>query len=192
MVEWLILPFTALLKWCHSDLSDTYVYVGGKKRGFKLFWMWHGCWRQLGYFWAFLKLPIFWDFPTQPCPRFPVNVPKKKKKQQTVPCLKCLVDDRGQTRMTRLLWADRKATVTLITTCYNHRYRQHLWTHHTLKQRGYRSSRRAHRLPLVPVKKQKLRLQITQTHQRRYFKPVFRLVINYLVFTYNITGGLIF
>lgn len=147
MVEWLILPLTALLKWCHSDLSDMYVYVGGKKRGFKLFWMWHGCWRQLGYFWAFLKLPIFWDFPTQPCPRFPVNVPKKKKKQQTVPCLKCLVDDRGQTRMTRLLWADRKATVTLITTCYNHRYRRASLNTSYLKAEGLQKQQKSTQTP---------------------------------------------
>lgn len=146
-------------------------------------------WATFEHFWNFRSFGIF---PHNHVQGFQWMFQKRKKKQQTVPCLKCLVDDRGQTRMTRLLWADRKATVTLITTCYNHRYREHLWTHHTLKQRGYRSSRRAHRLPLVPVKKQKLRLQITQTHQRLYFKPVFRLVINYLVFTYNITGGLIF
>ncbi len=60
---------------------------------------------------------------------------------------KCLVDVRGQRRISRLVREDRKATVTQITT----RYKQDLQntisehtTHRTLKQMGS-SSRRPHR-----------------------------------------------
>ncbi len=45
---------------------------------------------------------------------------------------KCLVDVRGQRRMSRLVRDDRKATVTQITTRYNQGMLEyHLWTHNT-------------------------------------------------------------
>src|SRR5512140_2150443 len=73
---------------------------------------------------------------------------------------KCLVD--GQRRMARLVPADRKATVTQISTLQKS-ISEHT-TRPTLRRMGY-SSRRAHRVPLLSAKNRKLRLQFTQTHQ---------------------------
>ncbi|KAK7136638.1 hypothetical protein R3I93_016855 [Phoxinus phoxinus] len=53
---------------------------------------------------------------------------------------KCLVDPRGQRRMARLVQADRKATVTQITTRYNQGVQKSIserTTRRTLKQMGY-------------------------------------------------------
>ncbi|KAG1932899.1 hypothetical protein F2P79_020886 [Pimephales promelas] len=61
---------------------------------------------------------------------------------------KCLVDARGQRRMGRLIQADRRATLTEITTCYNRGMQQSICeatTHTTLRRMGY-NSRRPHRL----------------------------------------------
>ncbi len=80
---------------------------------------------------------------------------------------KCLVNVRGQRRMSRLVREDRKATVTQITTRYNqgmqHTISEHT-THWTLKQMNY-SSRRPHRVPLLSAKNRTRRLQFTQAHQ---------------------------
>jgi len=75
---------------------------------------------------------------------------------------KCLVDARGQRRMARLVPADRKATVTQITTCYNQLQKSisERTTSRTLRQMGY-SSRRPHWVPLLSAKNRKLRLQFT-------------------------------
>src|SRR5512133_2013420 len=80
---------------------------------------------------------------------------------------KCLVAARGQRRMARLVPADRKATVTQISTRYNRALQKSISEHTTrptLRWMGY-SSRRAHRVPLLSAKNRKLRLQFTQTHQ---------------------------
>ncbi len=80
---------------------------------------------------------------------------------------KCLVDVRGQRRMSRLIRDDRKATVTQITTRYNQGMQNTISEHttrRTLKQMGH-SSRRTHRVPLLSAKNRKRRLQFTQAHQ---------------------------
>ncbi len=80
---------------------------------------------------------------------------------------KCLVDVRGQRRMSRLVRDDRKATVTQITTRYNQGMQNTIsehTTHQTLKQMCT-SSRRPHRVPLLSAKNRKRRLQFTQAHQ---------------------------
>jgi len=80
---------------------------------------------------------------------------------------KCLVDARGQRRMARLVPADRKATVTQISTRYNRAMQKSISEHTTrptLRRMGY-SSRRPHRVPLLSAKNRKLRLQFTQAHQ---------------------------
>ncbi len=80
---------------------------------------------------------------------------------------KCLVDVRGQRRMGRLVRDDRKATVTQITTHYNHVIQNTIserTTLRTLKEMDY-SSRRPHRVPLLSGKNSKRRLQFAQAHQ---------------------------
>uniref|UniRef100_A0A3B3CGX4 Transposase Tc1-like domain-containing protein n=1 Tax=Oryzias melastigma TaxID=30732 RepID=A0A3B3CGX4_ORYME len=80
---------------------------------------------------------------------------------------KCLVDVRGQRRMARLVQADRKATVTQITTRYNRGLQKSIserTTRRTLRQMGY-SSRRSNRASLLSAKNKKLRLQFALDHQ---------------------------
>ncbi len=80
---------------------------------------------------------------------------------------KCLVDVRGQRRMSRLVRDDRKTTVTQITTRYNQDLQNTIsehTTHRTLKQMGS-SSRRPHRVLLRSDKNSTRRIQFTQTHQ---------------------------
>ncbi len=80
---------------------------------------------------------------------------------------KCLVDVRSQRRMGRLDRDDRKATETQITTRYNQGMQNTIsenTTRRTLKQMG-NSSRRPYRVPLLPAKNRKRRLQFTQDHQ---------------------------
>ncbi len=77
---------------------------------------------------------------------------------------KWLIDVRGQRRIGRLVREDRKATVTQITTRYNHGMKNTIserTTRRTLKQMGYRS-RRQHRVPLLSAKNRKRRLQFAQ------------------------------
>ena len=60
----------------------------------------------------FLKLLISWDFHTQLSIEFRIELKNKKKSSEQQFCgWKCLVDERGQRRMARLLGVDRKATV---------------------------------------------------------------------------------
>ncbi len=79
---------------------------------------------------------------------------------------KCL-EARHQRRMAKLIWDDRNATVTQITTHYNQAMQKSMseniacWT---LKQMGY-SSRRAHRVSLLSAKNRKLRMQFARAHQ---------------------------
>lgn len=64
---------------------------------------------------------------------------------------KCLVDAKGQRKMASLVWADRKATVTQITTRYNPDLQKSIaerTTRRTLRWMGY-SRRRPHRVPLT-------------------------------------------
>ncbi len=73
-----------------------------------------------------------------------------------------------QRRLGRLVRDDRKATVTQITTRYNQSIQNTISEHttrRTLKQMGYSSSRRPHRVPLLSDKNRKRRLQFTQDHQ---------------------------
>ena len=69
--------------------------------------------------------------------------------------------------MGRLIWYDRKATVTQITTRYNQGMQNTIsecTTRWTLKQMGC-STKRKHRVPLLSAKNRKLRLQFAQAHQ---------------------------
>ncbi len=69
--------------------------------------------------------------------------------------------------MGRLVRDYRKAKVTQITTRYNQGMQNTISEHTTsrvLKHMGY-SSRRPHRVPLLPAKNRKRRLQFTQAHQ---------------------------
>ena len=80
---------------------------------------------------------------------------------------KCLVDARGQRRMGRLIQADRRATLTEITTRYNRGMQQSICeatTHTTLRRMGY-NSRRPHRVPLISTTNRKKRLQFARAHQ---------------------------
>lgn len=80
---------------------------------------------------------------------------------------KCLVDARGQRRMARLVRADRRATVTEITTRYNRGMQQSICeatTRTTLRRMGY-NSRRPHRVPLISTTNRKKRLQFARAHQ---------------------------
>uniref|UniRef100_A0A8D0A393 Transposase Tc1-like domain-containing protein n=1 Tax=Sander lucioperca TaxID=283035 RepID=A0A8D0A393_SANLU len=64
---------------------------------------------------------------------------------------KRLVDARGQRRMGRLIPADRRSTLTQITTRYNRGMQPSICeatTHTTLRRMGY-TSRRPHRVPLI-------------------------------------------
>ncbi|XDV42643.1 hypothetical protein PO909_011266 [Leuciscus waleckii] len=80
---------------------------------------------------------------------------------------KCLVDARGQRRMGRLIQADRRATLTEITTRYNRGMQQSICeatTRTTLRRMGY-NSRRPHRVPLISTTNWKKRLQFARAHQ---------------------------
>ncbi|ROL45641.1 B-cell scaffold protein with ankyrin repeats [Anabarilius grahami] len=80
---------------------------------------------------------------------------------------KCLVDARGQRRMGRLIQADRRATLTEITTRYNRGMQQSICeatTRTTLRRMGY-NSRRPHRVPLISTTNRKKRLQFARAHQ---------------------------
>jgi len=113
---------------------------------------------------VFQKLLIYWDFPAQPSQ----GVTEKISSEQQFSGWKCLVDARGQRRMARLLWADRKAIVTQRPTHYNQGMQKHISEHttrQTLKQMDY-SSRRPHRVPHLSAKNRKLRLQFTQAQQK--------------------------
>jgi len=75
---------------------------------------------------------------------------------------KCLVDARGQRRMGRLIQADRRATVTEITTRYNRGIQQSICEATTLM--GY-NSRRPHQVPLISTTNRKKMLQFARAHQ---------------------------
>ena len=79
---------------------------------------------------------IYWDFHAQPSLEFTENGPKKEKisSEQQFCGPKCLVDARGQRRMARLVRADRKATVTQITTRFNRGMQRSISEHTTLYQ----------------------------------------------------------
>ena len=80
---------------------------------------------------------------------------------------KCLVDARGLKRMGRLIQADRRATLTEITTRYNRGMQQSICeatTRTTLRRMGY-NSRRPHRVPLISTTNRKKRLQFARAHQ---------------------------
>jgi len=78
---------------------------------------------------------------------------------------KCIVDSRGQRGMGRLIRADRRATLTEITTRYNRSMQQSICegtTRTTLM--GY-NSRRPHWVPLISTTNRKKRLQFARAHQ---------------------------
>lgn len=80
---------------------------------------------------------------------------------------KCLVDGRGQRKIARLVRADRKTTVTQITTCYYRDMQGSDYEHPTcriLKQMGY-SSIGPHRVPLLPAKKQETEALLAHQNQ---------------------------
>jgi len=71
----------------------------------------------------------------------------------------------GQRRMGRLIQADRRATLTEITTRYN-RGMQSIYeatTRSTLRRMGY-NSRRPHRVPLISTTNRKKRVQFARAH----------------------------
>uniref|UniRef100_A0A8C6U6X5 Transposase Tc1-like domain-containing protein n=1 Tax=Neogobius melanostomus TaxID=47308 RepID=A0A8C6U6X5_9GOBI len=70
-------------------------------------------------------------------------------------------------RMGRLIQADRRATLTEITTRYNRGMEQSICeatTRTTLRRMGY-NSRRPHRVPLISTTNRTKRLQFTRAHQ---------------------------
>jgi len=78
----------------------------------------------------------------------------------------CLVDARGQRRLGRLIQADRRATLTEITThcnCMQQRICE-ATTRTTLRRMGY-NSRKPHWLPLISTTYRKKRLQFSRAHQ---------------------------
>uniref|UniRef100_A0AAY5KEL2 Transposase Tc1-like domain-containing protein n=1 Tax=Esox lucius TaxID=8010 RepID=A0AAY5KEL2_ESOLU len=80
---------------------------------------------------------------------------------------KCLVDARGQRRMGRLIQADRRATLTEITTRYNRGMQQSICdatTRTTLRRMGY-NSRRPHRVPHISISVSGLLKAITRVAQ---------------------------
>ncbi len=114
------------------------------------------------------KLPIYWDFHTQPSLGFYREWSEKEKisSERQLCGRKCL-EVRGQRRMDRLVRDDRKATVTQITTRYNQHMQNTIserTTRRTLKQMDY-SSRRPHRVPLLSAKNRKRRIQFTHAYQ---------------------------
>ncbi len=120
-----------------------------------------------GLIWVFQKLLIYWDFHKHPSLGFTENGPVKISSERQLWRRKCLVDVRGQRRMSRLVRDDRKTTVTQITTRYNQGMQNTIserTTLRTLKQMSY-SSRRPHRVPLLSAKNRTRRLQFTQDHQ---------------------------
>ena len=69
--------------------------------------------------------------------------------------------------MGRLIPADRRSTLTQITTRYNRGMQQRICeatTRTTLRRMGY-TSRRPHRVPLISTKNRKMRLQFARAHQ---------------------------
>ncbi len=124
--------------------------------------------------WVFQKQLIYWAFHSQPSLGFTENAPKKRKVSSELQFCgrKCLED--GQRRMTRLVWADRKATVTQITPHYNQGMQKSIsecMTHQTLKQMSY-SSRRAHRVPLLTAKNRKPRHKLAKNWTIEDWKKV--------------------
>jgi len=118
--------------------------------------------------WVFHNLLSYWDFHAQTFLGFTKNdVKMGKTSSMWQSCgQKCLIDARGQRRMGRLTQADRRATLTEITTRYNRGMQQkHLWSHNhtTLRQMSY-NSRRPHWAPLISTTKKK-RLQFARAHQ---------------------------
>lgn len=86
--------------------------------------------------------------------------------------------------MFRLLQANRKATVFEIITFYNGNItEEHPRTHKTLKEIGD-SSRKLHRVPLLPDKNMKLKLQFTKDKKmdnRRLEKKLLALMSRFLM-----------
>jgi len=79
----------------------------------------------------------YWDFHAHTLLGFIKNGVKREK--HPVCGWKCLVDARGQRRMGRLIQADRRATLTEMTTCYNRGMQQSICeatTHTTLRWMG--------------------------------------------------------
>jgi len=77
-----------------------------------------------------------------------------------------LVNPRGQRRM-GWIQADRRATLTEISTCYNRVMQQSICeatTHMTLRRRGY-NIRKPHWVPLISTTNRKKRLQFARAYQ---------------------------
>ncbi len=91
---------------------------------------------------------------------FTENGPKKRK--YIVSSSSVGENYSGQRRMAKLVWADRKATVTQQSTHYHWGMQRSISEHWTLKQTGYRS-RRPHRVSLLSAKNRKLKLQLKAT-----------------------------
>ena len=82
------------------------------------FWLWHDFWCQTGWFEYLCKCL---EFHAQQALELTRNDAKNKKtpSERQFCRWQCLVDERGEWRMARLVCADWKAMVTQITTLYN-------------------------------------------------------------------------
>ena len=95
---------------------------------------------------------------------------EKKSSEQRFCGQKCLVDGRGQRKMSRLVGADTKATLSQITTHYNRGMRKRIpdyTAHQILRQMGY-SSRKPYLVPLLSAKNREMRQQFGQAHLKRH------------------------
>ena len=125
----------------------------GEEMWSKWFWPWNDYWCQAGWL---EHLRNCWspdDFHAQQSLEFAENGAKTKTSSEQQFCRqKRLVNERGQRRRARLVKADRKVTVTQITTHYNSGMQKSIsehTTHQTSKWIGY-SSRRLNPLPPPP------------------------------------------
>ncbi len=142
-------------------------HQNGEERRFKWLWTWNGCWCQTGCL-SISKNCWSIGFSCTTISR----VCREWSEKEKISCerqlcgRKCLVVVRDQRRMGRLVRDDRKATVTQITTRYNHVCRiPSLNTQHVKPWSRWLQQQKTTRVPLLSAKNRKQRLQFAQAHQ---------------------------